>query len=134
PDRKRCAESLRRAAAAVRAGHTPLEEAGMLGLVAPPEQLEVIGRIQAMMSLLEGHGDITMDRAGADAIPDAETFARVLRERRRRASLPARLLQQLVGLEAKMRQYEAGERFIRAVEATGRPVLLNRVGEEIGST
>ena len=124
PDPQRFAEALRRAAAAVRAGHNPLEEAGMLGLVAPPEQLEVIGRIQAMMSLLEGHGDITMDRAGADAIPDAAWFSRVLRERRRRASLPARLLQQLVGLEAKMRQYEQGERFIRAVEAPAGPALL----------
>ncbi len=88
PDPRRFAEALRRAAAAVRAGHNPLEEAGMLGLVAPPEQLEMIGRIQAMMSLLEGHGDITMDRAGADAVPDAALFSRVLRERRRRASLP----------------------------------------------
>jgi putative hydrolase len=101
----------------------------VLGLVAPPEQLEVIGRIQAMMSLLEGHGDITMDRAGADAVPDAAWFSRVLRERRRRASVPARLLQQLVGLEAKMRQYEQGERFIRAVEASGGPTLLARVWE-----
>jgi coenzyme F420 biosynthesis associated uncharacterized protein len=129
PDPRRFAEALRRAAAAVRAGHNPLEEAGMLGLVAPPEQLEVINRIQAMMSLLEGHGDITMDRAGAGAVPDAEMFSRVLRERRRRASLPSRLLQQLVGIEAKLRQYEAGERFIRAVEATGGPELLNRVWE-----
>ncbi len=119
PDPRRFADALRRAAAAVRAGKNPLEEAGMLGLVAPPEQLEVIDRIQAMMSLLEGHGDITMDRAGHDAVPDAEMFARVLRERRRRASLPSRLLQQLVGIEAKMRQYEAGEQFIRAVEASG---------------
>jgi putative hydrolase len=82
-----------------------------------------------MMSLLEGHGDITMDRAGADAVPDAALFSRVLRERRRRASLPSRLLQQLVGIEAKMRQYEAGERFIRAVEASGGPELLARVWE-----
>ncbi len=129
PDPKRFAEALRRAAAAVRAGHNPLEEAGMLGLVAPPEQLAVIGRIQAMMSLLEGHGDVTMDRAGADAVPDAAWFSRVLRERRRRASLPARLLQQLVGIDAKLRQYEQGERFIRAVEAAGGPELLARVWE-----
>jgi len=129
PDPRRFAEALRRAAAAVRAGQNPLQEAGMLGLVAPPEQLAVIGRIQAMMSFLEGHGDITMDRAGADAVPDAAWFSRVLRERRRRASLPARLLQQLVGLEAKLRQYEQGERFIRAVEATGGPELLGRVWE-----
>jgi coenzyme F420 biosynthesis associated uncharacterized protein len=129
PDPRRFAEALRRAASAVRAGHNPLEEAGMLGLVAPPEQLEVIGRIQSMMSLLEGHGDITMDRAGADAVPDAPWFSRVLRERRRRASLPSRLLQQLVGIEAKMRQYEQGENFIRAVEASGGPELLARVWE-----
>jgi putative hydrolase len=89
----------------------------------------VIGRIQSMMSLLEGHGDITMDRAGADAVPDAAWFSRVLRERRRRASLPSRLLQQLVGIEAKLRQYEMGERFIRAVEASGGPALLARVWE-----
>jgi coenzyme F420 biosynthesis associated uncharacterized protein len=129
PDPRRFAEALRRAAAAVRAGRNPLEDAGMLGLVAPPEQLEVIGRIQSMMSLLEGHGDVTMDRAGAGAVPDAPWFSRVLRERRQRASLPARLLQQLVGIDAKMRQYEQGERFIRAVEASGGPALLARVWE-----
>ena len=33
------------------------------------------------MSLLEGHGDVTMDRAGADRIP-SERFSRVLRQRR----------------------------------------------------
>jgi len=129
PDPRRFLEALRRAAAAIRAGNNPLEDAGMLGLVAPPEQLEVIGRIQAMMSLLEGHGDVTMDRAGADLVPDAAWFSRVLRERRQRASLPARVLQQLVGIEAKLRQYEQGERFIRAVEATGGPALLARVWE-----
>ena len=129
PDPRRFAEALRRAAAAVRAGKNPLEEAGMLGLVAPPEQLEVIGRIQAMMSLLEGHGDITMDRGRRGRHPRRGVVLACVRERRRRASLPSRLLQQLVGIEAKMRQYESGERFIRAVEASGGPELLARVWE-----
>ena len=105
----------------MRSGHNPLDDAGLLGLVAPPEQLEVIGRIQSMMSLLEGHGDVTMDRAGAGEVPDAPWFARVLRERRRKARMPARLLQQLMGIDAKLRQYEQGERFIGAVESSGRP-------------
>jgi putative hydrolase len=82
-----------------------------------------------MMSLLEGHGDVTMDRAGASAVPDAAWFGRVMRERRRRAGRPARLLQQLVGIEAKLRQYEQGERFIRAVEDSEGPQLLSRVWE-----
>jgi coenzyme F420 biosynthesis associated uncharacterized protein len=129
PDPRRLADALGRAAQAVRDGKNPLEDAGMLGLVAPPEQLEVIGRIQAMMSVLEGHGDVTMDRAGAGAVPDAAWFSRVLSERRNKAPRPVRLLQQLVGIEAKMRQYQMGEDFIRAVEKTAGPDALARVWE-----
>ena len=129
PDPHRLLEALGRAAGAVRQGRNPLEDAGLLGLVAPPEQLEVIGRIQAMMSVLEGHGDVTMDRAGAEAVPDAAWFSRVLRERRNRAPRPVRLLQQLLGIEAKLRQYQQGETFIQAIEATAGPDALARVWE-----
>jgi coenzyme F420 biosynthesis associated uncharacterized protein len=129
PDPHRLTEALSRAAQAVRDGKNPLEDAGMLGLVAPPEQLEVIGRIQAMMSVLEGHGDVTMDRAGADAVPDAAWFSRVLHERRTQAPRPVRLLQQIMGIEAKMRQYQLGEDFIRAVESSAGPEALARVWE-----
>lgn len=126
-DPRRFAEALRRAAEAARHGHNPLEEAGLLGLVAPADQLEVIGRIQAMMSLLEGHGDVTMSRAGAAEVPEAPRFARVMHDRRSRASLPARLLQQLLGIEAKMKQYAQGERFIAGVEDAGGPALFAHV-------
>ena len=132
-DPRRLAEALRRAGHAVRAGRNPLEEAGMLGLVAPPEQLEVIGKIQALMSLLEGHGDVTMDRVGGDEVPDAAWFSRVLRERRKSVGPLARLLIQLVGIEAKLRQYEQGEKFITAVEGAGGPALLDRVWEGPGN-
>jgi coenzyme F420 biosynthesis associated uncharacterized protein len=120
-------ESLRRAAGEMRAGRSPLEEAGMLGLVATAEQLEALQRIQALMSLLEGHGDVTMDRAGAAAVPGAERFSRVLRERRQQVRGPAKLLQQVLGLEAKLRQYDEGEKFIREVEKVGGIDLFNRV-------
>ena len=129
PDPKRVLDTLRRAAQAARSGQNPLEEAGLLGLVAPPEQLAVITRIQAMMSLLEGHGDVTMGRAGATELPAAERFARVLQDRRSKAGFPARVLQQLLGIEAKLKQYAMGERFIAAVEAAGGPPLLARVWE-----
>ncbi len=129
PDPRRFVEALRRAAGAARSGQNPLEEAGVLGLVAPPEQLAVLRQIGALMSLLEGHGDVTMDRAGAGAVAEADWFARALRERRARVSGLARLLQQLSGIDAKMRQYEQGERFIEQVEAAGGPSLLARVWE-----
>ena len=81
------------------------------------------------MSLLEGHGDVTMDRAGAGLIPSADRFSRVLRERRRQVSPMAKLAQRLIGLEAKLAQYEQGERFIAAVERAGGTALLDRAWE-----
>lgn len=129
PDPGRFAESLRRAIDEIRAGRNPIEQSGLVGLVAGPEQLATIGKIQALMSLLEGHGDITMNRAGADLVPEAARFAGVLRDRRKRAGPAARLMQQLIGMDAKLRQYEQGEQFIEAVEKVGGPALLARVWE-----
>jgi putative hydrolase len=82
-----------------------------------------------MMSLLEGHGDVTMDRAGKGLIPSAERFSRVLHQRRATGSPGVKLLQRLLGLEAKFNQYEQGERFIHHVEGIGGPALLNRAFE-----
>ena len=96
-----------------------LRDGGLAAIVSTPEQQAVFNRVAGLMSLLEGHGDVVMDRAGADLIPSAERFARVLRERRRRASPMVRLIQRLVGLEGKLNQYAAGEQFIAAIEAVG---------------
>jgi len=125
PDPGRLAASLKRMADEIRAGRNPLDDNGALGLVATPEQLEGLHRIQALMSLLEGHGDVTMDRAGAADIPSAAHFSSVLRARRKQSHGLSRLLQQLIGIEAKLRQYEEGERFIAAVEESGGPALLD---------
>jgi coenzyme F420 biosynthesis associated uncharacterized protein len=126
PDPKRFLEALRRAMEQIRAGENPLDEGGIVSLLAGPDQQEVLRQIQGMMALLEGHGDITMNRAGAALIPSAERFQRVLHERRRTTG-PARFLQKLVGLEAKLLQYELGERFIEAVEDAGGRQLFDRV-------
>jgi coenzyme F420 biosynthesis associated uncharacterized protein len=126
PDPKRFVTALRRLAESSREGHNPLEDGGLVALLASPEQGEVLRSISGMMSLLEGHGDVTMDRAGSGRIPSAERFSRVLHQRRQTGGPAVKLLQRLLGLEAKFNQYEQGERFIHAVEAVGGPALLNR--------
>ncbi len=131
PDPRKLLAALRRSVDEVRAGRNPLDEGGLLTLLAGPEQYEAIQRIGGLMSLLEGHGDVTMDRAGASEIPNAARFSRVLRERRRQRGA-AKALSVLVGIDAKLRQYEQGERFIAAVENAGGPRLLARVWEEPG--
>jgi coenzyme F420 biosynthesis associated uncharacterized protein len=122
--------ALKRVAADVRRGHNPLAEAGLVGVLASPEQLETLRQVQALMSLLEGHGDITMNRAAADRIPGAERFAKTLQKRRETATPVVRLFQQLIGLEAKMRQYQEGERFVTEVERAGGQTLFERVWED----
>lgn len=126
-DPHRLAEMVRRVAEQLRSGESPLEDAGMIGLVAGEEQMEAIRRLQALMSLLEGHGDVVMDRAGAAAVPGAERFGAVLRERREQARGPAKVLLRLLGLEAKFRQYAEGEAFVYAVEQAGGTALLDKV-------
>ncbi len=115
PDPKRFLDALRRAVTEVKAGKNPLDEGGIVALFATPEQTAVFRRIQGLMSLLEGHGDHVMDRAGAELIPSARRFKQVLHQRRQ-AGGPAKLLQKLIGLEAKLRQYHDGETFLEAIE------------------
>ncbi|MEY2431364.1 MAG: hypothetical protein QOC92_1089 [Acidimicrobiaceae bacterium] len=126
PDTKRFLAALRRVIDSSREGRSPLEDGGLVALLATPEQGELLQQIGGMMSLLEGHGDVTMDRAGAGLIPSAERFSRVLRQRRQQGNPMAKMLQRLLGFEAKLNQYEQGEKFIGAVEAQGGPELLNR--------
>ena len=126
PDPKRFIEAMRQVVEARKAGEDPLANGGVMALLASPAQRDVIEQISGMMSLLEGHGDITMDRAGADRIPSAERFGRVLRNRRQSARGLTKVLQRVIGLDAKIKQYAEGEAFIEAVEAEGGDELLER--------
>jgi len=128
-DAKRFLDALRRAAGDVGRGRNPLAEGGLPAMLATPAQREVLSRLNGLMSLLEGHGDTTMDRAGAALIPSADRFSRALRQRRQQSNPVLKLVLQAVGFEAKLAQYEAGERFIEAVEAEGGSALLDRVWE-----
>jgi coenzyme F420 biosynthesis associated uncharacterized protein len=89
--------------------------APLLDLVQTPEQRERLAAMTAVMSLLEGHADVVMDDVGPAVVPSVA----VIRERfsRRRAGRGAvdQVLRRLMGLDAKVRQYADGARFVRAV-------------------
>jgi coenzyme F420 biosynthesis associated uncharacterized protein len=116
PDPKRFLDALVRVVEELRSGHNPLDEGGIATLLASPDQRDLFGKIGGMMSLLEGHGDVTMDRAGEGHVPQAARFSRALRERRRQVSGVAKLAQKAVGIDAKMKQYAQGEAFIAYIE------------------
>ncbi|HVF31867.1 MAG TPA: zinc-dependent metalloprotease [Acidimicrobiales bacterium] len=127
PDPKRFVEALKRAVDQMRNGRNPLDDGGLVAILAGPEQHAVLQQVQGLMSLLEGHGDVTMNRAGEGLIPSADRFHRTLHDRRQEQKGPARVAMKLLGLEAKMKQYEQGERFIERVEAEGGAALFDAV-------
>ena len=129
-DPKQLLDAVTRAAEQIRSGTNPLDEGGLAAVFSTSSQRDLLEHIGGLMSLLEGHGDVTMDRAGADQIPNAVRFGQVLRQRRQKANPAIKLLQKLIGLEAKLKQYEQGERFIEAVEGVGGEKQLDRAWED----
>jgi coenzyme F420 biosynthesis associated uncharacterized protein len=126
-DPSRALESLRAALGEARRGRRALDRAGLAAMLASPAQRQALDRVGGLMSLLEGHGDVIMTRASAGHVPQAERFERVLRARRQSAGGLTRLLQRLVGLEAKLAQYAEGAHFIGEVERAGGLDLFDRV-------
>lgn len=95
-------------------GEDPVGDTGILGLLASHGQREVLDRVQALMSLLEGHGHVVMDRIGEREIVDVDRMSSVLSARRNDPK--TQRLMRLIGMEMKLKQYELGASFIRGVE------------------
>ncbi|HZU56688.1 MAG TPA: zinc-dependent metalloprotease [Actinocrinis sp.] len=95
---------------------TPINELSLLDMVRTPAQRAVIDRLTAVMTLLEGHATYVMDGVGPLVVPSVAEISREFGRRRSKNRLrPEALLRKLLGLDAKMRQYRDGERFVRNV-------------------
>lgn len=129
-DPKRFLEGLKRATDDVLHRRNPFDDGGIIAMIAGDEQRRALDAVGGLMSLLEGHGDITMDRAGGDLVPSAARFSRILSQRRAEVRGVAKLLRQLLGIEAKMRQYEQGEAFIRHIESARGTAFFDRVWDQ----
>ncbi len=127
PDSDHLVEAIKRVVADKRAGERVLDRGGLAAAFATPQQREVLERIGGLMSLLEGHGEVIMNRAAAGRVPSAWRFERVMKTRREAAGGLSRLLYKLVGFEAKLNQYAEGETFIAAVERHGGRAAFDRV-------
>lgn len=95
--------------------------------VSTPRQREIMDRLTGVMSLLEGHADHVMDAVGPTVIPSVALIRRRFQQRRAGAGRLDVVVRRLLGLEAKMRQYRDGERFVSAVVASVGMEGFNRV-------
>ncbi len=123
-DPRMLVRSLARAAGELRQGRNPLEEGGLVALLADDEHRDTMARIQALMSVLEGHGNRVMNELGRVHVSGQERMARVLRARRETTGVTGAIYK-ILGLDAKLRQYEVGERFIERVEEQAGPRAID---------
>lgn len=105
-------------------------EGGLAALVQSEEQRRLTERIQATMAVVEGYSEHVMDVLGERVIPTYAGLRDAMERRRRERSAPERILQRLLGMDQKMKQYEVGKRFCDAVAEAGGIEALNRVWEE----
>jgi uncharacterized protein (DUF2342 family) len=87
----------------------------LLRLTLGENRWALVERMQAAMSLIEGHAEHTMDAIGAEVLPSLPRLRAAMTHRREHRGLPWRVLERLLGLELKMRQYKLGRDFCDAV-------------------
>jgi coenzyme F420 biosynthesis associated uncharacterized protein len=125
--RERLQDLLRSLGEAIRG--TDGDSEGLLALIRDPKQREVLDRVTAVMSLVEGHAEYVMDGVGPDVVPTVKTLRKRFAQRRKGRGPFDRVVRRLLGLEQKMKQYADGRHFVGGVVDLVGMEGFNRVWE-----
>jgi coenzyme F420 biosynthesis associated uncharacterized protein len=100
---------------------------GLVAAIGGAERRALLERVQGVMGVIEGHAEHVMDVVGGDALPSLQQLRSALDRRRNERPPLLALLERIIGLDAKLRQYEDGKRFCDAVVAAAGPAALHAV-------
>jgi coenzyme F420 biosynthesis associated uncharacterized protein len=103
-----------------------VREQGLAVVAVGRERAGILESAQSFMALLEGYAEHVMDAVGADLLTDLEAMRRAMDRRRTERSGLLRVLERLIGLDMKIRQYQQGKAFCDAIVARGGIAALNR--------
>ncbi|HEX9030806.1 MAG TPA: zinc-dependent metalloprotease [Streptosporangiaceae bacterium] len=92
-----------------------------------PRQREILDRLTAVMTLVEGHGDYVMDAVGPAVVPSVEQIRSRFNARRTSGNRGEQLMRKILGIDLKMRQYQQGAAFVRTVVGEAGMETFNRV-------
>jgi coenzyme F420 biosynthesis associated uncharacterized protein len=92
-----------------------------------PAQRATVRRLQATMTVVEGHGNLVMNLVGRRLLPSFDRLEEAYRRRSAERSLLEVLVWRVTGLELKLEQYRVGERFAQAIHDAYGMAVLNRV-------
>lgn len=105
--------------------------AGVRDLIANPAQREAFDQVTAVMSLMEGHADVMMDRVGTRVVPTYPTIRKAFEARRDQQGWAA-WVRRLIGFDLKRDQYRDGAEFCRQVIEAAGVETLNRAFDAPG--
>ncbi len=108
-------------------------EGGLAALVQNRTQRSLMRRLQAVMAVVEGYSEHVMDAVAPSLVSDHDDLRTAMERRRRARSAPQRILDRLLGLDLKLRQYEHGRRFCDHVVQAHGIDGLNRVWIDPGA-
>ncbi len=100
-----------RGAGGPRGGHA----GSLIEALQTPRQREILDRLTAVMTLVEGHGDYVMDAVGPAVVPSVAQIRARFAARRASAGRVEQAIRRLLGIDLKMRQYEQGSKFVATV-------------------
>ncbi len=93
----------------------PPQDMGVLSILQDPDDKARLSHLTAVMSLLEGHANVVMDGVDGSIVPSVKTIRRRFNARGKSRGPLEKVIRQLMGLDAKMRQYSDGSKFVRRV-------------------
>jgi coenzyme F420 biosynthesis associated uncharacterized protein len=110
-------------AGAVRGG----DGGSLIEAVATPAQREIMDRLTAVMTLVEGHGDYVMDAVGPQVVPSVAQIRERFNARRGSTGRIEQTLRRILGIDLKMKQYAEGSKFVRTVVDEAGMATFNQV-------
>jgi coenzyme F420 biosynthesis associated uncharacterized protein len=110
-------------AGAVRGG----EGDSLIEAIQSPRQREILDRMTSVMTLVEGHGDYVMDAVGPAVVPSVAEIRAKFSARRGSAGRIEQAIRRVLGIDLKMKQYEQGSRFVKAVVEEAGMATFNKV-------
>jgi coenzyme F420 biosynthesis associated uncharacterized protein len=105
----------------------PPRGGSLIEAIQSPRQREILDRLTAVMTLVEGHGDYVMDAVGPAVVPTVAQIRAKFSARRGSGNRIEQVLRRILGIDLKMKQYEQGSRFVKKVVDEAGMAGFNRV-------
>jgi coenzyme F420 biosynthesis associated uncharacterized protein len=99
----------------------------LIEAIQTPKQREILDRMTAVMTLVEGHGDYVMDAVGPAVVPSVAEIRAKFSARRGSGGRMEQAIRRILGIDLKMKQYEQGSQFVQEVVSQAGMTTFNKV-------